>query len=812
MPRPDGTIVINTKIDSSGLNAGFGDIEKTCKSAAISIDQIGSTIEKVGNMGNQIKSPDLTEIDEWIAKLEQKYETLAQKQERFLAIGGSTKSKTFQGMEYDLEELRMSLEAAKAEREDLISSGGGYLNTSAEEKLGNAVQKLGGQMDEYAEKTEKGKKETNGLANAQKRAADTTNKHNINLKGNLKTILKYAFGIRSLFVLVNKLRRAFLEGVKNLAQYDKATNESVSALKSSLATLKNAFAAAFAPIINFLAPLATKLTDFINEIVSNLGMLIAKLSGQTTFIKAKKIQEDYAESLKDTADAAKEAQGYLSGLDQIKTYSEDKSSSISGGAKSPADMFETVSIPPDAFGIDTFLSELEKKLPKSIERIAKTGVTLGKSVAANFKGAFNKYITKNAARIENHLAKSLNLGEKIVDNVSRGIESVGGIASHILESDEMQTLEASMAGIYTNARMSAETLALTVADGVSEIISKPFIDNAPQIEETIMSIISPASEALESIDTLSGEISDHVDELSEEHLSPFFSSIADGISKVVGKITDTWNEYVKPVLEEAGQFFSETVTDKVSPTFEKLFKFIGKLIDITKKLFENVVVPVVSFISEVFVTKLSTTFDFLLNQFSLVLGGLSEIVGDVFDIFSGVIDFITDVFSGDWSAAWEDVKNIFKSIWDTMADIIKVPINLIIGAINSMIDAVETGINFVISGINKISFTVPDWVPVIGGEDFGFNLDKVDFGNIPYLAKGAVIPPNAPFAAVLGDQTRGYNIEAPEDLIRKIVREESGKGGMYQFTAQINRKTLFDEMIEEAKMRKRQTGREPFSV
>jgi hypothetical protein len=52
--------------------------------------------------------------------------------------------------------------------------------------------------------------------------------------------------------------------------------------------------------------------------------------------------------------------------------------------------------------------------------------------------------------------------------------------------------------------------------------------------------------------------------------------------------------------------------------------------------------------------------------------------------------------------------------------------------------------------------------------------------NIPYLASGAVIPPNAPFAAVLGDQKHGTNLEAPEDLIRKIVREESGAGGTEQ--------------------------------
>ena len=87
---------------------------------------------------------------------------------------------------------------------------------------------------------------------------------------------------------------------------------------------------------------------------------------------------------------------------------------------------------------------------------------------------------------------------------------------------------------------------------------------------------------------------------------------------------------------------------------------------------------------------------------------------------------------------------------------------------------------------------------------------------IPYLAKGAVIPPRSEFLAVLGDQKQGNNIETPEALLRKIVREESGgnqrSGGNYKFTAQLNRRTIFDEMIDEAKLRRDTSGRNPFEL
>lgn len=85
---------------------------------------------------------------------------------------------------------------------------------------------------------------------------------------------------------------------------------------------------------------------------------------------------------------------------------------------------------------------------------------------------------------------------------------------------------------------------------------------------------------------------------------------------------------------------------------------------------------------------------------------------------------------------------------------------------------------------------------------------------IPGLATGAVIPPNAPFMAMLGDQKHGTNIEAPLETIKQAVAEVVGNsgGGQYAFTAQINRRTLFEEMIDEAKMRQSTSGRNPFDL
>ncbi len=131
---------------------------------------------------------------------------------------------------------------------------------------------------------------------------------------------------------------------------------------------------------------------------------------------------------------------------------------------------------------------------------------------------------------------------------------------------------------------------------------------------------------------------------------------------------------------------------------------------------------------------------------------------------------IANFFSG----LWDGIKSAFKTAFDFIAHAFKTYVNGWIFIVENFINFFIKAINLLIKGLNKISFDIPDWVPSIGGKTFGFNIREVPKVSIPRLATGAVIPPNAEFAAILGDQKHGRNLEAPEGLIRQIVKEESG--------------------------------------
>lgn len=120
-----------------------------------------------------------------------------------------------------------------------------------------------------------------------------------------------------------------------------------------------------------------------------------------------------------------------------------------------------------------------------------------------------------------------------------------------------------------------------------------------------------------------------------------------------------------------------------------------------------------------------------------ILNGFFANVKNIWDsikqVFDGIINFIRGVFTGDWSRAWEGVKQIFGGIFRGLTALAKAPINGIIALLNGAIN----GINMMVDALNSLSFTIPDWVPLLGGKEFGLNLRHV--GNIPYLATGGIL-------------------------------------------------------------------------
>ena len=158
------------------------------------------------------------------------------------------------------------------------------------------------------------------------------------------------------------------------------------------------------------------------------------------------------------------------------------------------------------------------------------------------------------------------------------------------------------------------------------------------------------------------------------------------------------------------------------------------------------------------------------NWIPLLIAGIAGVLlaittltghgGELIEGFKTMFGGFADWIGGAWSGDMERSANGFAEIW-------RGAFNVIASLINGLLDMIA-------SGLNAIQIDVPEWVPFIGGQHFGFDIVPPQ---IPYLAQGAVIPPNREFLAVLGDQRSGTNIEAPLETIKQALAEVMSQYG-----------------------------------
>lgn len=216
------------------------------------------------------------------------------------------------------------------------------------------------------------------------------------------------------------------------------------------------------------------------------------------------------------------------------------------------------------------------------------------------------------------------------------------------------------------------------------------------------------------------------------------------------------------------------------------------------------------------------------SKAALVIGLILTVTGVAFPLGIALIlagaKGMAKYAPADWNALLKKIQSVWSSIktwfnknvapkfttkyWGNKFSSIKTALtDKIKGALNAGIALLNRFINWLNAKMNLKwgSFKILGKEVIPKGS---FQLLKLN--NIPYLAQGGVIPANREFLAVLGDQKHGNNIEAPEALIRQIVREESGGNGAYTFVAQLNGRTIFREVIDQAKLSRKMTGKNAF--
>lgn len=200
--------------------------------------------------------------------------------------------------------------------------------------------------------------------------------------------------------------------------------------------------------------------------------------------------------------------------------------------------------------------------------------------------------------------------------------------------------------------------------------------------------------------------------------------------------------------------------------------------------------------------------------FGILTANIMMIIAGAGMLGAGIAIGVTTGTFSSWlntiSGAFQSFKNTMVGIFEGLWSGIKKIINSIIDGVESLANKVITGINTVIGALNNLSFTIPDWVPALGGKSFGFNIKKLSTISIPRLAEGAVIPPNREFLAVLGDQRSGTNIETPLSTMVEAFKQamaESGNNGTYTFVVNLDGREVARNTIRHMNDMTRERGK-----
>lgn len=569
----------------------------------------------------------------------------------------------------------------------------------------------------------------------------------------------------------------------------------------------------------------------------------------------------------------------------------------------------------------------------AIGQVAGSFARIGLTIAQNIIGGIEKFLKQNTQRTKNYLIDMFNIGSEI-SKIAGNLAVAFADVFSVFGGETAQQITADLIGIFAEIGMALTETAAKLGRDILNMIAQPFIDNKDILKSAIEGSLGVIETVTSGVLTVVQTLSDAISRLYDEHVKPFFDSIASGLSSIFGTLITGYNTYVLPVLQGLAEQFKGLLEGPLGDAILKIEAFLGKLIDSLKLLWESVLVPLINWIIANLLPVVAKIIDVVGTTAIKVLESLIKIIGDVADTLSGIIDFLVGVFTGDWELAWQGIKeiadgawsfikdvvsgaweiiktvtkgalNIIKSIistvwnaikaltstiwnaikktlsglwnslkstastvfnaiktkvasvWDSVknktsqvwesvttfvsdkveaiknaitnkfnaardavrsafegiVNFIKAPINQAISIVNNAVGMINNAIGGIESAFSFGPWTVPT---PFGSKTIGFHATFPRIGTIPYLASGAVIPPRSEFLAVLGDQKKGNNLEAPESLLRQIVREESGKGqgdgNTYNVTVNASGRKLLDIIISEAEMRRNRNGKNPFEL
>lgn len=523
----------------------------------------------------------------------------------------------------------------------------------------------------------------------------------------------------------------------------------------------------------------------------------------------------------------------------------------------------------DMFNIGAEISQIAGNLAVAFADVFSVfGGETAQQITADLIGIFAEIgmvLTETAAKLGRDILNMI--AQPFIDNkdiLKSAIEGSLGVIETVTSGvlTVVQNLSDAISRLYDE---HAKPFFDSIADGLSSILEtlitgyNTYILPVLQgLAEQIKGLLEgPLGDAILKIETFLGKLIDSLKLLWESVLVPLINWIIANLLPVVAEIIDVVGTVAIKVIKSLIKIIGD-VADTLSGIIDFLvgvftgdwelaWQGIKEIADGIWNLIKDIITGTWDVIKtvtkgalKIIKTVISTAWNAIKTATSTVWNAIKKTLSNLWNALKATANTVFNAIKNKVTGVWDSVKSKTSQVWESVTTFVSNKVEAIKNAItnkfNAARDAVKSAfegiVNFIKAPINQAisivnnavgminnaiggiesAFSFGPWeVPTpFGTKRIGFHATFPRIGTIPYLASGAVIPPRSEFLAVLGDQKKGNNLEAPESLLRQIVREESGKGqgngNTYNVTVNASGRKLLDIIIDEAELRRRRNG------
>ena len=764
--QPDGTVLIDTKIKTDGAKTGSEDIKRTLS----------------GTM-------------DYIKLLPQAFKDIP----GIMKHTFSSASKSIQSLSPSVRNLQDEVDRYKDALYYAEKAGYG-LGDAPYDKAFAGLQRAQKAMQDY-------KKNLLGVDNEQKKASKSGSKLNKSLKGTEKASRGARIGLgrmlatsilfSTVFRAISAVTGGLKEGMDNLAQYSDDTNKALSMLMSSMTQLKNSFGTAFSPLVEYAAPALAQFINLLSQAVTWTAQLLAALTGKDTFVKAVKVQQDYADSLDktkdETKDAAKETEKALAPFDKLIQITTGKKKSEDKNELKPEDMFATEEVSND---IKLQAEAIKNTLGKLFDPLKESWLENGPQVMSSLQNTFSdiKQLASDVGSSFMQVWNAEGYGKAITDDLiitfANLVDTVGNLVTNFDKAwvsgntgtNILRHLGDIILEITGFFRQASESLKEWSAD----LDFSPLLESFDRILISVKPIVSDVGNLL--LWFLNNVLLPIAKWGVEQALPTVFDLIAAAL-KAIHSVIDAlkplgiwlWEEFLQPLGEWTGAV--------IIAALEKVVEWLTKFSDWVSRnqtLVENITLAVLAF----FAAWKFSEFVLGIGQLISNLGGFLAIGERVISLLartvsninplvlaiSGIISLIA-VLAKNWNNMSPTEKVIASILAAASAvGILAVALGALAGGVGAGVVAASLAAGIAAATIAINAGKRAASAGYSGGYGGRSAYPMSAYAAVPYkmpmLATGTVVPPRAGmFAAILGDNNRETEVVSPLSTMKQALKE-----------------------------------------